>query len=164
MEAEDKGGCLGVQLDERGCLVESSIASIAVVTAAGELKSPPFDHALASTTLLRAFELARGAVGRAELPMLSSVEQAAVPLDEAYAASEVLSLGGQPCERVGALRSLGIVSRATASAPRPLRPAVRTAPRRRHRAHHLARRQADWQRPARPRVPRAVAHAAGGPL
>jgi branched-chain amino acid aminotransferase len=98
MEAEDAGGSLGVQLDADGCIVESSIASLAIVGADGVLKAPPFDHALASTTLIRALELAGrsmtrpGAAGAP--PLLTGVAQAPVPLEEAYAARELLSLGG----------------------------------------------------------------------
>jgi 4-amino-4-deoxychorismate lyase len=104
MEAEDAGGALGIQLDADGCVVESSIASIAIVGADGVLKAPPFDHALASTTLIRALELAakwttnppraRAAAGAPPLPLLAGVTQAPVPLAEAYAARELLSLGG----------------------------------------------------------------------
>jgi hypothetical protein len=109
MEAEDAGGTLGIQLDEHRCIVESSIASIAIVSR-GVLKTPPFDHALASTTVVRALELARAGMlegrgaaedrggaevrGEAQSPLLSGVEQVPIPLDEAYGASEMFSLGG----------------------------------------------------------------------
>ncbi|KAJ1616802.1 aminotransferase [Pavlovales sp. CCMP2436] len=95
MEAEDKGGTLGVQLDEGGFIVESSIASVAIVTPAGVLKSPSFDYALASTTVVRAFALAQSRLD-ADGPRLglTKVVQEPVSLDEAYAASEMFLLGG----------------------------------------------------------------------
>lgn len=53
-----QGGFLGIQLDERGCLAESSIANVAVLTPQGVLRTPPFGKILAGTTVKRLWELA----------------------------------------------------------------------------------------------------------
>lgn len=164
MEAEDKGGALGVQLDENGCIVESSIASIAIVTPAGVLKAPTFDLALASTTLLRAFDLARKAVSSGELPVLTGVEQAPVTLDEAYGAAEMLSLGGALVSAVASAqrtRSAYLIASSCPLLASRNRSHV-LALRWRHRANHLAERQADRQRTAGPGVSQAVAEVGRG--
>ena len=58
MEAEALGADQGIQIGEDGFLAESSIATIAIVDAAGILRSPPADRILESTTWKRVEDLA----------------------------------------------------------------------------------------------------------
>jgi 4-amino-4-deoxychorismate lyase len=58
MEAQDKGGSQGVQVDADGFVMETAVGCIAIVDKDGVLKTPPFDKILRSTTLVRALELA----------------------------------------------------------------------------------------------------------
>lgn len=52
-----QGGFLGIQLDERGCVAESSIGNIAILDKQGLLRTPPFGKILAGTTVKRLWEL-----------------------------------------------------------------------------------------------------------
>lgn len=103
MEAEDRGGTLGIQVDPDGCLVESSIACVAIVTRDGVLRAPPFDYTLASTTVVRSFELARANLLGSSDGLLRDVRQEPTLLTEAYDALELIALGGlrarTPCTR-----------------------------------------------------------------
>jgi len=92
MEAEDMGGMQGIQVDDNGCLVESAVACVAIVTKDGVLKAPPFDHTLASTTVVRGFDLAREHL--VSHGSLRDVVQESIPVEEAYGAAEMFSLGG----------------------------------------------------------------------
>ena len=74
---------------------------MAVVSAAGVLTTPPFERALAGTTVRRAMELARAAAARRGGPeanplgrLLTGVAQQRLSLADAAAAREVFLLAG----------------------------------------------------------------------
>ena len=102
MAAEERGGHLGINLHADGVRVaEQSVANVAVVTAAGELKVPPFDQILHGTTVSRAIELVSAALddgaaqGPCPLPReLQRVDVCEVEVDDLYAAREIISFGG----------------------------------------------------------------------
>lgn len=105
MEAEENGGTLGIQVDGDGMLLEQSIACVAIVTREGKLIAPPFDHTLASTTLIRAFDLAREELlGPGK--RLTAVVQRNIHLEEALQGTEMLSLGGEGVTGWSTLRRL----------------------------------------------------------
>lgn len=90
MDAEAAGAQLGVQLDG-GFLAESAVSTIAVVDAAGVLRSPPAARILDSTTWRRATALAPDLV---EHGVLGGIDVAPVSEGELRSAREILSLGG----------------------------------------------------------------------
>ena len=102
MAAEERGGHLGINLHADGVSVaEQSVANVAIVTAAGELKVPPFDRILHGTTVSRAMELVSAALdeglahgGGAPPSELQSVAVCDVAVEDLLAAREIISFGG----------------------------------------------------------------------
>lgn len=86
-----QGGCqFGVALDEEGCLTEGATENIGVVSGEGVLRFPGFDRTLAGTTVGRAFKLGAALVRDR---LVSGIEFGRIPLEDAYAAREVMLLG-----------------------------------------------------------------------
>lgn len=73
MEAQDKGGVLGVQVDADGFITEQAVGCIGIVDHDGILRTPPFDKILRSTTLVRALELVPEAVAAGALKGVEQV-------------------------------------------------------------------------------------------
>lgn len=91
MEAHDRGCQLGVQL-EGGHLAESAVSTIAIVDAAGTLRSPPAERILDSTTWRRTLALAKPLVASG---MLTGIDRDSPIADaELRSAREILNLGG----------------------------------------------------------------------
>ena len=59
MAAKDRGGTFGVAADAGGKLLESCVLNIVVIGKDGVLRTPPFENALAGTTVRRIMELAK---------------------------------------------------------------------------------------------------------
>ena len=91
MAAEDRGGALGIGVDDLGNISEQATACVAFLGADQVLRCPPFDPILEGTTLRRAIEL---------LKPIPGVFNGTVQLDEpvtiedAHNAVEVISFGG----------------------------------------------------------------------
>lgn len=95
MEAESKSCFLGVQVDEDGFLMESSIANVAIVDEHGKLRAPPFDGILRGTTLTRATELAQPLIDQG---LLTGVDlENKVHQDDVARAREMIGFGGGGC-------------------------------------------------------------------
>ena len=94
MEARDKGGYMGIQLDENNCLAESAIANVAVLLPGGHFRTPKPDAVLEGTTLKRVFEYCQGLIGTEEL---QSVERENVSYEEVLQSQEMMFLGGDSC-------------------------------------------------------------------
>ena len=92
MEAKERGGYLGLQLDEAGYVTDSSVGSVAIVSDEGELVTPPFDGLLPSTTVTRALALAEEVL--VPSGVLKGVRQRPLHRDECDAAREMVGLGG----------------------------------------------------------------------
>lgn len=90
MEAKAAGFDNGVFIDELGFVGESSNMNVAFVTAGGVLRHPKFERVLPGCTSLRVLELAQRLVGHG---VLTGVEVADIPADEARHAREMLLLG-----------------------------------------------------------------------
>jgi len=58
MESEERGGMLGVVVDDDGVVAEGSINNVAIVDKEDVIKTPPFTRILAGTTIKRVFDLA----------------------------------------------------------------------------------------------------------
>jgi branched-subunit amino acid aminotransferase/4-amino-4-deoxychorismate lyase len=86
-----QGGCpYAVALDEDGFLTEGSTENVGILSPDGTLKFPGFERTLAGTTVTRVFDLARSLV---EEGLISGVRFDRIPLEEAYAAREVMLMG-----------------------------------------------------------------------
>jgi len=90
MEAKAAGFDNGVFIDELGFVGESSNMNVAFVSGAGVLRHPKFERVLPGCTSLRVLELAQKLVGHG---VLTGVEVADIPADEARQAREMLLLG-----------------------------------------------------------------------
>ena len=90
MEAKAAGLDNGVFIDELGFVGESSNMNVAFVTYDGVLRHPKFERVLPGCTSLRVLELARHLVGGG---VISGVEVADIPADEARRAREMVLLG-----------------------------------------------------------------------
>jgi len=90
MEAKAAGFDNGVFIDELGFVGESSNMNVAFVNGAGVLRHPKFERVLPGCTSLRVLELAQKLVGHG---VLTGVEVADIPADEARQAREMLLLG-----------------------------------------------------------------------
>jgi 4-amino-4-deoxychorismate lyase len=91
MEAQEKGGKFGIQLDDSGYLAELSIASLAIVTEDGWLLTPHLDRLLRSTTLIRSFDLLPKLV---EKKLLKGFQFADILPEDAMNSSEAFGFGG----------------------------------------------------------------------
>jgi len=91
MEAESKGGQLGIMVDQAGMLAEASIACVGLVTQEGVFKTPPFDRILAGTTLIRLLDLKQSLLDE---QVLTGVEVGDVHINELREAREICSFGG----------------------------------------------------------------------
>ncbi|CAM9685715.1 unnamed protein product [Phaeothamnion confervicola] len=91
MEAQDRGGTLGIQADPDGFVTEGSIGNIAIVDENGVLRTRPFDVILAGTTIKRALVLAPRLL---QTGMLEGFEIAPFTVEEMERACEVICLGG----------------------------------------------------------------------
>mmetsp|Transcript_45098 Transcript_45098/g.72517 ORF Transcript_45098/g.72517 Transcript_45098/m.72517 type:complete len:207 (+) Transcript_45098:159-779(+) len=98
MEAEEKGGNLGFQVDAEGYLQEASISCVGIVEEDGCMRTPPFDNILASTTVKRSLAMGERLV---EEGVLKGIEQTRVHMDQVYKAKEVFLLGGHHVVPVG---------------------------------------------------------------
>ena len=90
MEAKAAGLDNGVFIDDLGFVGESSNMNVAFVTQDGVLRHPRFERVLPGCTSLRVLELAQHLVGRS---VLTGVEVADIPADDARNAREMLLLG-----------------------------------------------------------------------
>jgi branched-subunit amino acid aminotransferase/4-amino-4-deoxychorismate lyase len=102
MEAVDKAGegsnALGLQMDENGNLAEFSIGCVGLVGPDGVLRSPKQDRILASTTLMRAFQLANSEL--VPRGLLTGTEFRDLSPKDMLEAKEVLELGGGDVQAV----------------------------------------------------------------
>jgi 4-amino-4-deoxychorismate lyase len=91
MAAEDRGGALGIGVDDHGKITEQATACVAFLGADQILLCPPFDPILESTTLRRVIELLKPIPG-----VFNGTVQTDVPVtvDDAQKAVEVISFGG----------------------------------------------------------------------
>jgi len=89
-EAVDAGVDYTVSIDENGFLGEGSTENIGLVTQDQVLKFPRFSRILKGTTVTRAAELARSLTEAGELRQVIFED---LPLNEAYAAAEILLFG-----------------------------------------------------------------------
>lgn len=97
MEAQSKGGYLGLQMDSEGKVTEAATANIAIVDAKGYLRTPKFHNILRGTTVSRALENAQKLVDRG---LLKGVEQGDIYEQDLYDAKEMLTLGGHQLKAV----------------------------------------------------------------
>lgn len=101
MDAQDRGGRLGILLHEDDTIGEGPFMNCAFVTKERVLLTPPFTGILPGTTVRRAMELARSKLLGKE-GLLSDVRQEPVPLEVAKEAVEVMFFGGDTkCLPVG---------------------------------------------------------------
>jgi branched-chain amino acid aminotransferase len=82
----DRGYDFCVNFNEDGYLAEGPTENIALVDAQGVLCAPKFDYTLKGTTMVRAFDLARGAG-------LASVEIRDIGLSDLRTAREIMMIG-----------------------------------------------------------------------
>mmetsp|Transcript_65385 Transcript_65385/g.147509 ORF Transcript_65385/g.147509 Transcript_65385/m.147509 type:complete len:219 (+) Transcript_65385:187-843(+) len=89
MAAEDRGGNLGIGVDEDGFISEQAIACVAFLGPDGVLRAPPFERILEGTTLRRADEILEPIPG-----LFSRLSYEPVDLATVREAVEVISFGG----------------------------------------------------------------------
>ena len=92
MEAQERGGTLGLQLDGNGHVAETSVGSVGFVGADAVLRTPKLDRVLKSTTVVRAKQ--RFEADPAAAAPLRGFEFADITPEEAQRALEVLAFGG----------------------------------------------------------------------
>lgn len=92
MEAKERGGHLGLQLDGNGHIAETSVGSVGFVGRDGVLRTPKLDFVLRSTTVARVKELFER--NPAQVPTVKAIVYADITRDEARAAVEVIAFGG----------------------------------------------------------------------
>ena len=134
MDAEARGADFGIQMDERGCITESSVSTVGIVVGSDEgggggygddlvFVVPPFDQILASTTVKRALALMPSTV---QVPGGQTrnvrVEQRDISSKELFAAREVIDFGGHFCRPVGSIDGLKV-----GAGPYPVYEAVASA-------------------------------------
>jgi 4-amino-4-deoxychorismate lyase len=91
MAAEDRGGALGIGVDDQGNITEQATACVAFLGADQVLRCPPFNPILEGTTLRRAVELLEPIPG----VFNGTVEMnLPVTIEHAKNAVEVISFGG----------------------------------------------------------------------
>ena len=97
MEAKHRGGTFGVLASPDGNLFESCVLNIVAISSDRILRTPPFDNALAGTTVRRIMELARtslcGAAGGGGAT-LHGVRQEALSVADARASQELFLCAG----------------------------------------------------------------------
>lgn len=91
MEAREKGGYMGIQLDEHGNLTESAIANVACILPGGHFVTPKPDMILEGTTVKRVLEFCQSLI---EEGVLSSAGRADIHVEQAKTAVEMMLLGG----------------------------------------------------------------------
>lgn len=86
MESKDKGGTLGVCVDDEDQIMESSIANVAFILPDRKLVTPTFDRILTGITMQRILELAQRLVDEG---LLTGIEQRSISLAEAKTCTEM---------------------------------------------------------------------------
>ena len=93
LAAQERGGTMGIAVDSKGFLTESCVSNVFVVGGDNVLRTPPFDGILKGTTARRILQLARAHLA-GDQRLLADVRQEPIPLDRAYAATEIFLVGG----------------------------------------------------------------------
>ena len=96
-ESQEKGGRLGVQLDDQGYVTESCVANLAFVLPEQVLVTPPFDKILNGITIERVMHHAQELVKEGRL---SGVEQRQIHVSEAKKAVEMLQCSADRVEGI----------------------------------------------------------------
>lgn len=91
LEAKEKGGYMGIQLDEQGNLAESAVANVACILPGGHFRTPRPDNILEGTTIKRVLDYCNELIANGEL---QSAERANISLEEAKSSTEMLLVGG----------------------------------------------------------------------
>ncbi|CAG9316022.1 unnamed protein product [Blepharisma stoltei] len=91
LEAKEKGGYMGVMLDENGYLAESAMANVAVILPGGHFRTPFPDKILEGTTIKRVLLFCEELVKNGEL---QSASRGNISLEEAKHSEEMLIVGG----------------------------------------------------------------------
>ena len=92
MEAQERGGTLGLQLDPHGNIAETSVGSVGFVGPDLVLRTPKLDFVLKSTTVVRAKELVEAHPQDAK--PLMGFQYADITPSQAREAIEVVGFGG----------------------------------------------------------------------
>ena len=90
LEAREKGGYMGIFLDDDGYLAESAVANFAIVHE-GRFLMPVPTNILEGTTAKRVFQYCEGLIGSGQL---NSCTRTNITLEMAYSAQEMIMLGG----------------------------------------------------------------------
>ena len=94
LRAKETGGDLGIAIDQRGIIQESSIANFAIVTKDEILKTPKFDGILAGTSVKRAYDLKDELL---DANVINGFEFCDLKEEDAYNANELMFFGGGYC-------------------------------------------------------------------
>ena len=94
LRAKETGGDLGIAIDQRGIIQESSIANFAIVTKDKILKTPKFDGILAGTSVKRADDLKDELL---DANVINGFEFCDLKEEDAYNANELMFFGGGYC-------------------------------------------------------------------
>jgi len=96
MSAQDRGGRLGIAIDDQGHVRESCVLNVICVDAEGVLRTPPFVRVLKGTTVRRSLELARSRLlgGGGGAGLLSRVVQEEVPEATLRSSRELILVAG----------------------------------------------------------------------
>ena len=89
LEAYRSGADFGIWFDQEGHLAESSTENVAIVSEDGNLKYPPFVHALRGTGIVRAAQLASELMSCGEIKGISQTD---ITQHEVYESSELFLL------------------------------------------------------------------------
>lgn len=110
MEAREKGGYMGIQLDEQRNLTESAIANVACILAGGHFVTPKPDMILEGTTVKRVLEFCSTLIDEG---LLKSAGRGDIHVDQAKTSSEMMLLGGDHCVPIIELDGVSIGSGST---------------------------------------------------
>lgn len=91
LEAREKGGYSGIQLDYNGFLAESAAANVALVLPGGRFVTPKPDFILEGTTLMKVLMFTQELIARG---LLASSSRTDISVPEAYTAEEMMYVGG----------------------------------------------------------------------
>jgi branched-subunit amino acid aminotransferase/4-amino-4-deoxychorismate lyase len=91
MSSQDRGGQMGVVVDDEGQVLESCVASVGFVLPGGHLVTPTFDKTLRGLSIELILRLAERLK---EEGLIASAEQRSLTIDEARTACEMFFAGG----------------------------------------------------------------------
>ena len=102
MQADDKGGYLGLQKFPDGMISEGSVCNYGFIFEAGEFATPPFTGILTGTGMERVMTLAQGLEG------ITKISQRAIRADEIASAKEMIVSCGDKIAGVGSFEGAPI--------------------------------------------------------